>query len=171
MSGVSVCWSFLWGDSLWVILSSLFFILYHSSFFLYWHFKFLPCFLTKTKLLDTLCLFCICFFCMALACYSSAGLGSLQVFWNPPKVQILSLDMNVSVNCCFFIYVSPVTHWWLVQGVPCLSLGGSWERLQPSHDPNKGKAIDNGQRSDVWLLCWWPSKSDCTCPCVAVECR
>merc|ERR1711980_625 len=56
----------------------------------------------------------------------------------------LSIGVNVSVNGCLSLCVSPAIVWRPVQGVPCLSPNVSWDRLQPPRDPQE----------DKWLRGW-----------------
>lgn len=43
----------------------------------------------------------------------------------------LPVDINMSVNGCLSLCVSPVIHWRHVQGVSCLSANVCWYWLQP----------------------------------------
>lgn len=52
---------------------------------------------------------------------------------------------------CLSLCVSPATHWQPVQGVPCHSSYGSWNRLQ-SPDVLE---LDRPKRMDGWLVCEW----------------
>ncbi|XP_078026211.1 uncharacterized protein LOC117258684 isoform X1 [Epinephelus lanceolatus] len=53
----------------------------------------------------------------------------------------LSVGVNVSVNGCLSLCVSPVIVWRPVQVVPCLSPDVSWDRLQPPRDPQEDEAV------------------------------
>merc|ERR1712035_255904 len=53
----------------------------------------------------------------------------------------LSVGVNVSANGCLSLCVSPAIVWRPVQGEPCLSPDGSWDRLQPPRDPHEDGAV------------------------------
>uniref|UniRef100_A0A3B4GB83 Leucine rich adaptor protein 1 n=1 Tax=Pundamilia nyererei TaxID=303518 RepID=A0A3B4GB83_9CICH len=68
-------------------------------------------------------------FCVEFACSPCVCVGSLRVLRLPPTVQRHATCVNVRVNGCLSLCVSPATDWRPVQGVPCLSPYDSWDRL------------------------------------------
>ena len=88
--------------------------------------------------------------CLALLLHSKRVLGCveftcsldevfLQVLWLPPTIQRhagmldcskLSVGVNVSVNGCFSLYVSPVMNWRLIQSAPRPSTNVTWNLLE-----------------------------------------
>merc|ERR1712035_59525 len=61
----------------------------------------------------------------------------------------LTVGVNVSMNGCLSLRVSPATVWRPVQGVPCLSPNVSWDRLQPPRDPQEDKRLEDGWMDTV----------------------
>ena len=95
---------------------------------------------------------------MEFACSPRVRVGFLRVLRFPPQskdMQVrltgdskLTVGVNVSVNGCLCLCVSPVMTWRLVQGVPRLSPVVSWDRLQLACDPveQDKAATDNEMR-------------------------
>ena len=77
----------------------------------------------------------------------------------------LTVGVNVSVNGCLCLCVSPVMTWRLVQGVPRLSPVVSWDRLQLACDPvEQDKAArDNEMRFSLIFSLLIHLKVWCTC--------
>ena len=70
-------------------------------------------------------------FCVEFPCSPRTFVGSLLVLHLPPTVQKHATDPKGECGCAwlFVLFVS-VIDWWPVQGVPSISLNGSWDRVQ-----------------------------------------
>jgi len=87
-----------------------------------------------------------CGVCMFSLCQRGFPPGAPASSHSPKTCRLigdskLSVGVNVSVNGCLSLCVSPVIVWWPVQGEPCLSPSVSWDRLQHPRDPQQDKQL------------------------------
>ena len=78
----------------------------------------------------------LCGVCMFSSCQRGFSPGAPASSHSPKTCRLigdskLSVGVNVSVNGCLSLCVSPEMNWRLVQGVPHPSPNVSWDRLQP----------------------------------------
>ena len=92
----------------------------------------------------------LCGVCMFSPCQRGFSPGTPASSHSPKTCRLgtrligdskLSVGVNVSVNGCLSLCVSPAIVWRPVQGVPCLSPDVSWDRLQPPRDPQEDEAV------------------------------
>ena len=93
------------------------------------------------------CQMFLCGVCIFSLCLRGFSPGTLASFHSLKTCKLgvrliglskLSLGVNVSMDGCLSLYVSPEMNCWLVQGDPACAWR-CWDRLQPPHDPQQDK--------------------------------
>lgn len=143
-----------------IFLNSLFYCLYPLSHYIY-----------ITGDLCVIILWKLQYSCLQITLYRYRFcVGSLRVLCLPPTVKRhaklreiscsrLPLGVNVSVNCCFSLWVSPVMDWRLGQGAPRRSPAVKCKQLQMINEWSKILWYLNLFRSPKpRTACWWTER-------------